>query len=170
MITGILGYFDSEEVYGDRHLMVISTKLENKLYPFRNGTQDFRNRTIKAMKKKKKNARDIEYIEKANKKNDVYLAHIDIADRAWKSTIHKIKKREIDTTNLIVWLLKKDENAKRYFGFSDDFLRSFKAQSANVNHTFSSIQVANRLLESLSEQIAHYYYNNRKDNQDENRT
>ena len=164
ILNGLLGYFDDKEIQSDTNLKKIAHGLNTKLSVFRNGSKSFNKRLKISLLKKKKNKRDLEYIEKFKQTNEKYDVHNMISSTVWKRAQKKISKSEITTTDLIVWIFKSNESARKFFGFSEEFLKVFAYSSPHKGkHTFSSIKVGNVLHKIIDEEVAHYYYKLEKD-------
>lgn len=162
VISGLLQHFDRGEVLRDKHLSGIASKLEKKLSNFRNGTDSFRHKAIMAFNKQKKSKKDIELIEKAKYMNKLYLTHVEISNHTWIEAQKKIGTTEITTTDLIIQLLNKHESAKKYFSFSNEFLKSYSESSTHKGkNIFRSLKVANLLLNTLDVEISYHNYNSK---------
>lgn len=157
IITGLISYFDEAEKNNDKAIVEISSKLESKLTVFRYGTDTFKNRVKKAHKKKKKNAKDLELLEKLKGYNKRYVEHSKVSTDVWGKLMTLVKEDKFSINYLIISILKRYPLAKEYYKFSDKSLLALggtKEISKNEHgYAFSSLKVANKILMLLDKEI-----------------
>jgi hypothetical protein len=168
-ISGSMAYFDDEDRKTETAINEMEACLEKKLTPFRNGTESFRERAKKTLHKKKKSKKDLEIIKKVKFYNHRFLVHSSIANKAWIKLQDNIKCRKFAINSLIIALLYRVPEVKKYYNFSQNSLFSLSGINLNFpvlewsnNYSYSSLCVANILLKYLDEEITKY---NKKNHQ-----
>lgn len=142
-ILGCLGYYTNEELMKDENLQYISKVLRKKHFDIKNGNAKVRIN------------RDIHKMQKARA---VWEIHAHIADDAWNEATKKFPaSNTVSLAALIFSLLLKSPDTKKYYGFNENKLQSYLKSVTDQQHSFSSLRTANKLLEMLDFQIAHFY-------------
>jgi len=162
-ISGSMAYFDDEDRKTETAINEIENGLEKRLTLFRNGTESFRERAKKTLHKKKKSKKDLEIIKKVKFYNHRFLVHSSIANKAWIKLQDNVKGRKFAINSLIIALLHRVPEAKKYYNFSQKSLFSLSGLNPNIpvieqfhNYSYSSLCIANMLLRYLDEEIAEY--------------
>jgi len=166
-ISGSMAYFDDEDRAKEAAIQDIEESLRKKLEPFRNGTDSFRQKAKKSLSKKKKNKKDLEIMEKIKLYNNRFITHSSIANKAWVRLQDSIKDKKFAINSFIVTLLYRNPEAKKYYNFSNKAIRELSAYRYDIpiskqielkmhNYTFSSLQISNKLLNLLEDEIEKY--------------
>lgn len=154
LISGLISYFEEEEMKSDASIEHIEKRLELKLTTFRYGTLSFREKAKVAHAKKKKSVKELELLDKLKSYNDRYDLHSRFTADIWQKLVPLLKDDKFSINYLVIALLQKDPNTKSYFGFKDEALRAFGGADASSEHgyAFSSLKVANKILLVVEEE------------------
>lgn len=143
LLLGVMSHYDKDEVIQDKDLNYIAATLKKKHWSLKHGTPKMRMQPSK-------------YVKQFKALHEDWLAHARISDTAWKNTELELKI-EITTTALLMALLRKEEKAKKYYGFNDKKLLKYVNNSKHKDsYLFTSSKTATALLKNLDLEIEKY--------------
>jgi len=171
MIVGTLGHYDATEIMKWKSLQYIAATLRKKNFSIKNGSSedrvwadaDYVRKQMHSQPKKaqKIQERGIKAVTRATERYNRWVTHSKIADDAWVRAANSFPATNAITTSaLILALINKSPELKKFYGFNQKKLDKFRNSSEFKDlHFIASGRVASKLLEFLDEEISHYNFN-----------